>query len=99
MERIIGSGLALFDRIRKSDLESIVSQSHGIEELPTFTENELQETILAVCRNEMYADSPHQLARRDLLWLARTLVRRFSATRKQISRLLGIDTAVLDNVL
>lgn len=99
VEKIIESGLTLFDRVRKYDLESVVSQSHGIEEMLSFTDNEMQEKILAVCRKELYVDSPQQLGRKDLLRLAWILARRFSATKKQISRLLGIDPAVLDNAL
>ena len=99
VERIIGSGLTLFDRVRKFDLESVVSQSHGIEEMLAFTDNEMQEKILAVCKNEYHVESHHQLGRKDLLQLARTLARRFSATKKQIVRLLGIDPAILDNAL
>ena len=99
VERIIGSGLTLFDRVRKYDLESVVSQSHGIEEMLTFTDNEMQEKILAVCQNEFHVKSHNQLGRKDLLLLARTLARRFFATKKQIARLLGINPAVLDNAL
>lgn len=99
VEKIVGSSLTLFDRVRKFDLESVVSQSHGIGETLTFTDNEMQEKILAVCRNEYHVESHHQLGRKDLLYLARTLARRFSATKKQIARLLGIDPIVLDNAL
>ena len=98
-ERLIGSGYALFNRIRKFDTESIIAQSHGIEESLTFTDNELQEKIRSVCQNELHVDYPHQLGRKDLLRLARTLANRFSATKKQISRLLGIASDVLDNIL
>ena len=98
-ENLIGSGFALFNRIRKFDIESVIAQSHGAEESLTFTDNELQEKIRAVCQNELHVDSPHQLGRKDLLRLARTLAFRFSATKKQISRLLGIEPAVLDNAL
>ena len=99
VERIIGSGLTLFDRVRKFDLESVVSQSHGIEETLSFTDTEMQEKILAVCKNEYHVESHNQLGRKDLLLLARTLAHRFSATKKQIVRLLGIDPTVLDNAL
>ena len=99
VERIVGNGITLFDRVRKFDLESIVSQSHGIEEQLTFTDNEMQEKIRAVCKNEYHVESHNQLGRKDLLRLARTLARRFSANKKQISRLLGIDPVVLDNAL
>ena len=98
-ENLIGSGFALFNRIRKFDIESVIAQSHGAEESLTFTDNELQEKIRAVCQNELHVDSPHQLGRKDLLRLARTLAFRFSATKKQISLLLGIEPAVLDNAL
>ena len=99
VERIIGSGLTLFDRVRKFDLESVASQSHGIEETLSFTDTEMQEKILAVCKNEYHVESHNQLGRKDLLLLARTLAHRFSATKKQIVRLLGIDPTVLDNAL
>ena len=98
-ERLLGSGYTLFNRIRKFDTESAIAQSHGVEEQLTFTDNELQEKIQAVCQNELHVNSPHQLGRKDLLRLARTLANRFSATKKQISRLLGIDPAVLENAL
>ena len=98
-ESMIGSGFALFNRVRKFDTESVIAQSHGVEELLTFTDNEMQEKIQAVCQNELHVDSPHQLGRKDLLRLARTLAYRFSATKKQISRLLGIAQDVLDNAL
>ena len=99
VEQIFGNGLTLFDRVRKYDLESAVSQSHGIEEMLTFTDNEMQEKILAVCKNEFHVGSHNQLGRKELLLLARTLARRYSATKKQIGRLLGIDPAVLDHAL
>jgi hypothetical protein len=98
-ERLLGSGYTLFNRIRKFDTESAIAQSHGVEEQLTFTDNELQEKIQAVCQNKLHVNSPHQLGRKDLLRLARTLANRFSATKKQISRLLGIEPAVLENVL
>lgn len=98
-EKIIGSSLSLFNRIRKYDLESALAQAHGVEEQLTFTDNEMQEKILAICRNEWHVESPHQLNRKELLQLARTLARRFAAPKKQLSRLLGIDPAVLDSAL
>ena len=99
VEQIVGSGLTLFDRLRRYDLESVIAQSHGMEEQLAFTDSEMQEKVLAVCRNELHVDSPHQLGRKDLLRMARTLAFRFSAPKKQISRLLGIDPEVLESVL
>ena len=98
-ERLLGSSLSLFNRLRRFDLESVIAQSHGVEEQLTFTDHEMQEKIQAVCRHELHVDSPHLLGRKDLLRLARTLAYRFSASKKQISRLLGIALDVLDNAL
>ncbi len=99
VERLVGSSLVLFDRIRRFNLESIVAQAHGVEEQLTFTDSEMQEKIRALCRNEWHVESPHQLNRKDLLQLARSLAYRFASPGKQISRLLGIDPNVLDQVL
>ena len=99
VEQMIGSSLDFFDRLRRFDLESIVEQAHGIEEKLTFTDVEMQEKIRAVCKNELHKTSHHQLERKDLLWLARTLARRFACPKKQIVRLLGIDPSVLDQLL
>ena len=99
VEQIVGSGLTLFDRLRKYDLESVVAQSHGVQEQLAFTDSEMQEKVLAVCRNEMHVESPHQLSRKDLLRLARTLALRYGASKKQISRLLGLDPEVRDSAL
>ena len=99
VELKIGSSLDFFDRLRRFDLESVVEQAHGIEERLTFTDAEMQEKIRAVCANELHAASHHQLERKDLLWLARTLARRFASPKKQIARLLGLDPAILDQLL
>lgn len=99
VEQKIGGSLDLFDRLRRFDLESVVEQAHGIEEKLTFTDAQMQEKVRAICRNELHVDSFHQLERKDLLWLARTLARRFASSKKQIARLLGIDPSVLDRLL
>ena len=99
VEQKIGSALDFFDRLRRFDLESVVEQKHGIEERLTFTDTEMQEKIRAVCTNELHVESHHQLERKDLLWLARTLARRFASPRKQIARLLGIEPSILDQLL
>ncbi|MBQ9193963.1 MAG: hypothetical protein IJ156_09620 [Bacteroidales bacterium] len=99
VEQRIGSGLVLFDRLRRYDLESIVAETHGVAERITFTDSEMQEKIRTLCRNEWHVDSLHQLGRKDLLRLARTLAHRHGASKKQISRLLGIDPAVLETAL
>lgn len=99
VERVVESGIALFDRLRKYDLESSMALSLGFEEKITFTDSEMQEKILAICRNELHVKTPHQLPRKDLLYLARTLARRFFCPPKQIARLLSIDPSLLENVL
>ncbi|MBQ3766347.1 MAG: hypothetical protein II874_06405 [Bacteroidales bacterium] len=100
VEQMVERGsLGLFDRLRKYDLETVVSLSHGIEESITFTDTEMLEKLRTICRNEFHAESLHQLDRKTLLLLARTLARRFACPQKQISRLLGIDSSVLDNLL
>ena len=99
VEQKIGGSLDFFDRLRRFDLESIVEQAHGIEEKLTFTDAEMQEKIRAVCKNEFHVTSHHQLERKELLLLARTLARRFACPKKQIARLLGIDPSLLDQLL
>ena len=99
VEQKIGSSLDFFDRLRRFDLESVVEQAHGIEERLTFTDAEMKEKIRAVCSNELHVISHHQLERKDLLLLARTLARRFACPKKQIARLLGIEPSVLDHLL
>ena len=99
VEQRIGSSLDFFDRLRRFDLESVVEQAHGIEENLTFTDGEMQEKIRAICANELHKASHHQLERKDLLWLARTLARRFACPKKQIARLLGVEPSILDKLL
>ena len=99
VEQMVGSSLDFFDRLRRFDLESVVEQSHGIEEKLTFSDAEIQEKIRAVCTHELHVASHHQLERKNLLWLARTLARRFACPKKQIARLLGIELSVLDQLL
>lgn len=99
VEEMFGSSVIFFDRVRKYDIESIIAQAHGVEEQLAFTDSEMQEKILAICRNEWHVESLHQLNRKDLLQLARSLARRFGTPKKQLSRLLGIDLKLLEQAL
>ena len=99
VEQVFGSSLVFFDRIRRYDIETAVHQAHGEEERLSFTDSEMQEKVRAICQNELHVNSHHQLSRKDLLHLARILAWRFSASKKQLARLLGIDQEVLDNAL
>ena len=99
VEEMFGNSVIFFDRVRKYDTESIIAQAHGVEEQLTFTDSEMQEKVQVVCQKEWHVDSPHQLGRKDLLQLARTLARRFAAPKKQIVRLLGINPQMLDQAL
>lgn len=99
VEQKIGNSIDFFDRLRRFDLESMVEQAHGIDAKLTFTDVEMQEKIRVVCEKELHVASHHQLERKDLLWLARTLARRFASPKKQIARLLGIDPSILDQLL
>lgn len=99
VERLFGSSISFFDRVRKYDLESVVRMSHGLAESIRFTDQEMQEKILLLCRNEYHVESHHQLDPKTLLILARALARRFSCPKTQIGRLLGISGEVLDQLL
>lgn len=99
VEKKAGDSLALFDRLRVFDLESGVRISHGLPESIRFSDSQLQEKIASICKNEYYVESPHQLDRKTLLQLARTLARRFAASKGQIRRLIGLTDEVLEKVL
>lgn len=99
VENRFGNSTAFFDRLRKYDLESAVQMSHGLAQQLRFTDQEMQEKILSVCRNEYHVDSYHQLDQKSLLLLARTLSRRFSCPKKQIGRLLGLSDSLLEQLL
>lgn len=99
VEKIFGSSLALFDTIRLYDLETTVRMSFGLAETVKFTDAELTEKIRIICRNEYHVDSPAQLDRKESLLLARTLVKRYAAGKKQVARLTGISLEVLDQLL
>ena len=88
-----------FDILRKFSLEAIVESNHGIHESITFGDTELRERIKDICAHEYHEESHTLLSRKDLLRLAITLRNRFGAQQPQLSRLLGLDKAVLDRVL
>lgn len=99
VETRFGNSVTFFDRVRKYDLESVVHLSHGLAESLRFTDQEMQEKVLSICRNEYHVTSHNQLDRKTLLLLARTLSRRFSCPKSQIGRLLGLSESVLDQLL
>lgn len=99
VEEHFGDSVRFFDRLRVFDIESAIRAERGLPEGITFTDMELQEKVQAICVHEYHVNSYHQLDRKTLLLLARTLARRFSATKPQIGRLLGISQEVLNQLL
>lgn len=99
VEALFRDSVAYFDRLRKYDLESVVQMSHGLEKSIRFTDQEMREKVLALCRNEYHVTSHNQLDPKSLLLLARALARRFSCPKTQISRLLGLPEDILDQLL
>ncbi len=99
VEKAYGDSLRFFDKLRMYNIESTVELSHGIEERIVYQDSELIEKALVVCKNEYGVTSHHQLTNKDLLLLARTLARRYNATRKQLSRILGLRPDVLEKYL
>ncbi|MBP5690336.1 MAG: hypothetical protein J6W74_05430 [Bacteroidales bacterium] len=99
VERCFEDSLRYFDGLRIYDLESTVRLAHGLDETIVFTDQELQEKIKVICEQEYHVVSFHQLDRKALVMLARSLSKRYSATKKQISRLLGVRLDDLDRIL
>lgn len=99
VEKAVGNGITLFDRVRKYALETEVAKQHGEEEKLSFTDAEMQEKIQAICQYEYHVNSHHQLDGKTLLLLARTLANRFASPVKQITRLLGVDPDLLNRIL
>jgi hypothetical protein len=99
VEKRVTDSIRFFDRIRSYDVESIVHTAHGLPERITYTDGEMQEKIQAICQHEYHVASWQQLDNKTLLVLARSLARRFSVPKTQISRLLGISSEVLDKLL
>ncbi len=88
-----------FDLLRKYSLEAEVEEQHGIHEAVTFSDAELQERIKSICVNEFHKGSISGLDRKELLRLARIVSFRFGASPAQMSRLTGVEKAVLERIL
>ena len=88
-----------FDLLRKYSLEAEVEEQHGIHETVTFSDAELQEKIKSICVSEFHKGSISSLDRKELLRLARIVSFRFGASQAQISRLTGVEKAVLERIL
>ena len=98
-ERILEDSVSLFDKLRLYDLESTVKMAHGLAETVRFSDAQLQEKISLICQKEYHVESIHQLDRKSLLMMARSLSRRFAATKPQLRRLLDLTDDVLDRLL
>ena len=98
-EKILENDLNLFDTLRLWDLEGAVAMSHGAQEKILYTDSELAVKLSTMCKKEYHTESIDLLDRKTLLTLARSASRRFGAGKKQLSRLLGISSEVLDTVL
>lgn len=99
IENLFGGSVEFFDKLRKYDIESTVELSHGIAEKITYSDTELRQRMVVICRNEFHVDSPDQLARKDLLRLSQMLARRFGVSKNQMARLVSIDQEILERIL
>lgn len=88
-----------FDVLRRFNLESEVAESHGLHELVSFSDQELEIKMKAVLENEFHVKDVHQVGRKELFLLARKLSFRFGAREKQLGRLLGLEPDVLKRIL
>jgi len=99
VERAFGDSVNYFSKMRIYDMESAIKMADGAEEWLRYTDEELREKIALICETEFHVKNVGQLDRKSLLLLARTIARRFGASKKQIARLTGISIEVLDSVL
>ena len=87
-----------FDLLRKWNLEDIVNNSHGVSTSEPYPDEEIEEGILAVCREVFRVSSPRELDERALVRLTRQIYARYGASRAQLLRLLPVDDYILDRI-
>ena len=76
-----------------------MAENHGVHESITFSDKEMEQKISIILQNEYHVKDLHQLDRKDLLMLARKLSSRFGVREKQLVRLLGLESSILQNIL
>lgn len=84
-----------FNEIKKFDNEVEVEAEHLGKERAFFSDEELREKMLALCRKEYDVSAPDLLDRKSLLNLAGALRMRFGAGREQLERLLGLEDSLV----
>ena len=88
-----------FDLLRRYSLEYEVESASGLKESIVFSDSELSERLLEMCRNDFHASSLAALDRKSLLRLARIASFRYGARSAQLARLTGIGKETLDRIL
>ena len=80
-------------------VEYKVELRNGREEDLRFSDDELRNRMLRVCKRDYDCDDPSMLDRKTLVQLSRTLRFRFGATAGLLQRLLGLDKTFFERFL
>ena len=98
-QKAFDNSVQYFDILRRYNLEAEVAENHGVHESITFSDKEMEQKISIILQNEYHVKDLHQLDRKDLLMLARKLSSRFGVREKQLVRLLGLESSILQKIL
>ncbi len=98
-QKAFDNSVQYFDILRRYNLEAEVAENHGVHESITFSDKEMEQKISIILQNEYHVKDLHQLDRKELLMLARKLSSRFGVREKQLVRLLGLESSILQKIL
>ncbi len=97
-QRCFQDDMDYFNELKRFNNEAEVEGEHLGQEKLFFTDEELIEKMLLMCRKEYYVSSPAALDRKSLLNMATALRVRFGAGKEQLERILGLDDALVSKL-
>ena len=99
VEKAFDNDEAAFLRRLMEPVEVRHNQLSGLPIELKFSDQELATRVRTICQKELNVDDHRQLPSKELLRLCRTLSIRYGSSPEQLQRVVGVEKAILEEVL
>jgi hypothetical protein len=99
VEKAFDNDEATFLRRLMEPVEVRHNQLSGLPMELKFSDQELAARVITICQNELNVKDHRQLSAKELLRLCRSLSIRFGSSPDQLQRVIGVDKAILEDLL
>ena len=99
VEKAFDNDEGTFLRKLMEPVEARHNQMSGLPIELKYSDQELAVRVRTICQKELKVDDHRQLPNKELLRLCRTLAIRYGSSSEQLQRVVGVDKAILEDLL